>query len=829
METKPITIVALIVLAAVVYAGAHSVGTVPALGGLLDPVHGAWRGARNVNLPRNVTVKLPLLRDSVQVRYDIRGVPHIFAATEEDAYRALGYVVARDRLFQMDLQAHAGSGRLTEMVGDRALAMDEETRTRGIPRAVERKFAALDTDSPSRKMIDAYAAGVNAYIDRLSPEDYPIEYKLLDVRPEHWRAINSIYLLATMGQTLAGADPERTFARVAAVVGREAAMALFPLHTPIEEPIQPEPRWKGPRMAFAPIPPPGLPDKRAAGLVAMYDAFDGPQADAAHQSGFASNNWAVAPSRTRDGYALLAGDPHLDLSLPSIWYEVQMTVPGKLDVYGVTIPGAPGIIIGFNRNIAWTFTNTGADVTDFYRETVDDSLDPTQYMLDGAWRPLVPRVETYLAPDGGTLYVDTVLFTHRGPITKTHGQWVSMRWTVLEPSEEIRAFYDAAHARTAAEFQAAMAHSFFVPAQNMLVADRQGTIAIRSTGHFPLRPDNGSGLVVRDGSTTASDWIGYWPVYMYPQSFNPRQGYLASANQEPEVPASEFAYLGTDAEFYPWRALRINELLRADSSVTPDQMRRWQTDPGSARADLFVPYFLAAARTATAAGLATTDLATAAELLGEWDRRYTRDNERAVLFEAAMRELADRTWDELAPDGEHRVATPSDAVLAELLSQPKNEWWDDLRTDATIEDRDNILAVSLLTAYRDVVMQYGVPAGGGWRWSEIRHVNIYHLLRIPAFSALDIPVQGGPGTLNPSSGNGIHGPSWRMVVQLGPEIRAWGTLPGGESGDPNSARYTNHLQSWTEGRLDPLIFPHSAADLRGGATTAVLTLLPQRR
>ncbi len=843
MRPRPLTtIVAAAALAAVTYAGARPLGPLPPLGALLDPVHGVLGAGSAAGLPRRSSVRIPGLGKKVDVRYDVRGVPHIFAASEQDAYRALGYVVARDRLFQMELQTRAASGRLTELVGARALSLDEEPRRLGMVRAAEQKFRALNPRSESRKLIDAYADGVNAYIDALSPAEYPVEYKLLNARPERWRPINSIYLLNRMGWTLASADPERVLARAAAVVGRKAASAIFPVHTPIQEPLQPEPNWRGPHSVFAPIPPPGFPDSAEEEIAALYertrspdarDASDASDADdqARRERGFASNNWAVAPRRTKNGYALLEGDPHLDLSLPSIWYEAQIVVPGKLDVYGVTIPGAPGIVIGFNRDIAWTFTNTGADVMDFYRETVDDSVHPTRYMLDGTWRTLSRRVEAYRDNGGATLHVDTVLFTHRGPMLREHGQWLSVRWTVLEPSEELQAFYDVAHARTAREFQEDMARSFFVPAQNMLVADRAGSIAIRSTGHFPLRPGNGSGLVVRDGSASASDWRGYWPVDRYPQSFDPAQGFLASANQEPEAPESEFAYLGADQYYEVWRALRINELLRADSAVTPDDMRRWQTDPGSVRADMFVPYFLGAAearRQANGGPANTDELTSAAQLLSDWDRRYTRDNNRAVLFEAAMRQLSARTWDELAPRGK-RVGTPTSAVLAELLTQPNNEWWDDQHTRGTVERRDDILAASLVAGYNEVLKQYGPVNAGGWRWSKIRQVNIYHLLQLPAFSALNIPARGGIGTLSPSYSDGTQGPSWRMVVELGPEVHGWGTLPGGESGDPSSPRYTDQLPSWIAGTLQPLIFPRSARDLPASRTSATLTLTPNVR
>jgi len=825
---KPLVLaLSAVALCGAVYAGMRPVGPLPPLGGLLDPVSGVWGAAGNAVLPRNATVAIPGLEGTVDVRYDDRGVPHIFATTEEDAYRALGYVVARDRLFQLDIQTRAASGRLTELVGARALELDETPRLLGMPRAAEQKLAAVDPNSEARRILDAYAAGVNAYIDSLKPRDYPIEYKLLNARPERWHSINSIHLLNRMGWTLASGDPDQMLVRAAALVGDSAARSVFPQHTPIEEPIQPQPGWTAPHDRFETIVAPGAPDRNAIALSSLYRRFRTDDPGAESQPAFASNNWAVSPSRTKDGYALLAGDPHLELTLPSIWYEVHLVVPGKLDVYGVTIPGAPAVVIGFNRDVSWTFTNTAADVMDFYRETVDDSINPARYMLDGQWRPLSRRIEQYRDQSGRVIHTDTVRYTHRGPMTKEHGHWVSMRWTVLEPSHELQALYDASHARNTHEFQDMVSRSFLAPAQNMLVADRNGSIAIRSTGHFPIRAGDGDGETIRDGSTSASDWRGFWPVDRYPQSFDPKQGFLASANQEPEAPEAAFGYLGTDHGYEVWRALRINQLLRADSQVTPDDMIRWQTDPGSTRADRFVPYFIAAAKTERARGRSNAALDSAATLLAQWDRTYSLDNQRAVLFEAAMRELSDRTWDELNQNGA-RVATPSTAVLAELLTQPANPWWDDRRTRSVAEDRDDILAQSLAAAYDSVTTKYGAPNAGGWRWDRIRFANIYHLLHIPAFSALRIPVPGGTGTLTPSTGTGHYGPSWRMVVEMGPEVHAWGTFPGGQSGNPMSPRYRDHLAFWERGKLQPLIFPRTSAELPASATSATLELRPTK-
>jgi penicillin amidase len=312
-----------------------------------------------------------------------------------------------------------------------------------------------------------------------------------------------------------------------------------------------------------------------------------------------------------------------------------------------------------------------------------------------------------------------------------------------------------------------------------------------------------------------------------PHASDPAQGYLASANQQPIDPRVAGRWWG--GSYDPWRAMRINTLLRADSAVTPEAMRRYQTDPGSARADLFVPHFLDAAQRVLARATMDTHaarLSEAAGLLGQWDRRYTKDNRRAVLFEAAMQELVNRTWDELAaPGSARRVITPSTAVLAELLTDSASTWWDDHATPA-VEHRDDILAASLVAALEQIRRRFGDPNGDGWRWDRIRHANVNHLLRLPALSALDIPVQGGSGTLTPSFGAGTHSASWRMVVELGPVLQAWATYPGGQSGNPISPRYKDRITLWEKGELEPVRIPATPTQLEAAHRSATLTLHP---
>ncbi len=824
-------VLAAVLLVGLLLIGFKGAGPIPPLGPLLDPANGVWAQAAATNFPAVQQVAIPGLNKKVQVLFDDRGVPHVFADTEQDAYRALGYVEARDRLFQMEAQTRATAGRLTEWAGSRLLDSDRSNRELGLVWAAEKKFASYDKNSIGYRAIEAYADGVNSYIAQMRPRDMPVEYRLLNATPMKWKPIYSLYFLSRMSLNLGFNDATVRRLKAQSLVGKAAADALFPVNSPIQQPIQPL-STSEPRFDFAALPAPGNPDSsvlaeaRAREDLSTTLAVRKPT-EAADAIG--SNNWAVSPKRTAARHALLAGDPHLDLSLPSVWYEMHIVVPGKLDVAGVGFPGVPGVVIGFNRDVAWTFTNTGSDVNDYYEETVDNDTNPTTYKLDGQWKPLEKRIEQYKDAKGVLIATDTIRFTHRGPMRRQLGHWLSMRWTVYDKSHEPDNFLSLGYAKNATEWLADMA-DYVVPTQNGLVADRAGNIAIRSSGKYPIRPGDGRGDVIRDGSTTSSDWIGQLPVDRYPFSMNPAQGFLASANQQPVDPKVNPAYMGSDW-YSPWRAMRINALLRADSAVTPDDMRNFQTDPGSARADAFVPFFLYAAASIDSAGKSDGNLRNAAELLGNWDRRYVRENRGAILFEAAMTELASLTWDELrdkkkASSGSGRRNYPEAQIMLELMREPTSEWWDDHSTPQR-ENRDDILTASLRAAYAKLVKEDGDPASDKWLWSNTHRANIYHLLRIPAFSALEIPVQGGPSTLNPSSGSGTQGPSWRMVVELGPEVRAWATYPGGQSGAPSSARYTDRLQKWTNGILDPVLFPRNAAELERSRVKSTLTLVPR--
>jgi penicillin G amidase len=832
--------VALVTGIGATWISTRGAGPLPPLSGLLDPSRGVWTAVTLPDLPATAAADIPGLTKPVEIRYDQRSVPHIFAATDLDAMRALGYVIARDRLFQIELQTRAGEGTLTELVGAAALPLDRQTRRLGMPRAAELRLAAMDTTTVDFQVLRAYADGVNAYRASVTSATRPIEYKLLNAMPREYLPIHALHLFNRMGFTLANDPLELEYLKTKALVGDSAAKAMFDIDSPVQEPIQPM-AGNAPRDLRFVQPAPGAPDSLAARLVAelsrghrglsVADWRAGEPSEARELRAMASNNWAVSPSKSATGRAMIAGDPHLELTLPSIWYEVHIVVPGALDVGGVSIPGLPGVAIGYTPRFAWSFTNTGADVMDFWRETVDNDATPTAYRLDSAMVKFADtRIETYKNAQGVPLGVDTIYFTHRGPMTRQGSQWLSMRWTVLEASTEVTSFLHASRAPTAAAFLDSMLRYYKAPAQNMIVADTFGTIAIRSTGRFPVRADSGRGLEVLDGSTRRTDWIGDWPVTWYPQAQNPAQGYLASANQEPIDPSVARPYLGVDRHYEIWRALQINRLMRGTPKVTAEQMGAWHTEPSSVRADRLVPIYQRAASGRVAAGDTSSSLKNANALLSKWDRRYTRDNTGARLFETAFGLTRRFTVDELVPQGKtDRVTMPTEAWQLALMADSTNAWWDDRSTPQQVESRDMILSKALIAAYDTLVVQFGDPNKTPWTWSRTNPARVHHVLKLPGFSFDTVGINGGRGTLNPSAGSSYgsnFGASWRMVAEMGSPMRVRAVYPGGQSGNPGSPRYTDRLPLWANGTLDSVRTPRTIEQLATTDIRASLTLSP---
>jgi len=368
-----------VILLALIIALNTKIGSVPPLGKFFDPDAGFWANAETGEY-ESLELDLQGLEDAVTVYFDERQVPHIFAQNEHDLFMTQGYIVARERLFQMEMQTYDAAGRLAEIVGPELLNRDLYTRRLGMVYGAEQSLKAMENDPQMMQVVQAYSDGVNAYIDQLSKEDYPVEYKVLDIEPEAWKPIKTAYLLKNMTRTLAGRNNDVRSSNTLQYFGEDFIETFFNREPELNDPIIPPTReWD----FVADIPE--KPDSLFVPTVSeVIDPFPVPE-------GIGSNNWVVSGEKTASGYPILANDPHLGLTLPSIWYEMQLNAPGY-NTYGVTLQGSPAIIIGFNENTAWGTTNVGSDVMDWYEVSFRDET-MQEYRHDGKWKKADRRIE----------------------------------------------------------------------------------------------------------------------------------------------------------------------------------------------------------------------------------------------------------------------------------------------------------------------------------------------------------------------------------------------------------------------------------------------------
>lgn len=414
----------------------------PAFGSFLNPFTGFWvNGEKPIADAGESSLEIPGLQDEVTVEYDEVGIPHIFANNDHDLYLAQGYVTAKDRLWQMEFQTHYAAGRLTEIVGSKALESDRYNRKMGSVYGAEKSLAGMLEDPKSKVAIEAYSDGVNAYIAQLKPRDYPVEYKLLGYAPEPWKPIKSALFLKNMSFVLASGTDDLRMTNILRKYGKQVAEELFPNYPFEESPIIPQ----GTSRDFTPLPLPKAP--------ADFMGRGSLNASQERDKGIGSNNWVVSGNKSATGLPILANDPHLTLSLPSIWYQAQLVGP-DVNVYGATMPGTPNVIGGFNRDIAWGVTNVGADVVDWYEVKFKDAK-MNEYWHDGQWKKIERHYETFKIK-GGEDVKDTVLYTHHGPIVYLDNQKPfkkniptghALRWIAHDKSQELSTFYQLNRAK----------------------------------------------------------------------------------------------------------------------------------------------------------------------------------------------------------------------------------------------------------------------------------------------------------------------------------------------------------------------------------------------
>ncbi|RCR69270.1 penicillin acylase family protein [Larkinella punicea] len=774
-------------------------GSVPALGRLLSPFEGFWQNAETVGQSSEQKISVKGAREEVTILFDDLHVPHIFAKNDFDAYFAQGYATARDRLWQMEFQTHAAAGRISELIGDRAVELDRYNRRLGMAYGAEKSLEGMSNDPVSKSVLDAYTAGINAYIDQLKPADYPIEYKLLGYAPEPWTPIKVAFLLKQMTQTLAAGADDLMMTNVRQQLGPALTANLFPDYPFKEDPIIPV----GTRWDFTPVklpaPPPNI--ETDSSVVLNWQP---------HDPGIGSNNWAVGPEKTAMGYPILANDPHLTLSLPSIWYQVQLVTP-TMNVYGVSLPGAPGVIIGFNKDVAWGVTNVGADVLDFYKIRFRDNRRQ-EYWHDGKWKPVRRRIET-IRVKGKPAVVDTILYTHHGPVVylpedkpfrNNIPTGYAARWIAHEVDNGIKTFYLLNRAKTYDDYVTALSY-YVAPAQNFVFANAAKDIAISPNGRFPLKwRDQGKFLL--DGTKAANDWQGWIPAAQNPRVKNPPRGFVSSANQSSTDPTYPY-YINWEFETTD-RGMRINQRLTEMQNVTVDSLRHLQNDVYNHQASKFLPVLLPYIQEKDLSDPQKQALKT----VRQWNYQQDTASVAGTIFVDWISRLEDGIWADDFPDDANRpLRYPNtDRTLQLVTEEPTSRWFDNVQTPNRQETIQEVVTNSFRATVDSLVKQHG-PLGKTWAWADHKGTSVRHLIPgLDAFSALNVQIGGGRGIVNAAGRRA--GPSWRMIVQTGPNVRAYGVFPGGQSGNPGSPYYLNMLETWRKGDLYELLYLKSVTE-----------------
>lgn len=760
-------------------------GTIPPLGKLLSPSHGIWQNTQDALDKENI--QLPGLSQPVTVIWDHRRVPHIFAQSKQDAYMAQGYVTARDRLWQMDFLTRATAGELSEIIGTKTLEYDRLQRGLGMTYAAEQALAEISRDPETLQILQAYSDGVNAYIATLKPHQYPIEYKILDYAPKPWTPLRTCLILKTIAWMLTGSAQDLYLSRSLQRFGPQATEELYPSETNDSQPVIPRKDWdfSGPKL--------DIPDS-------LYIAkYLGSPMQGMATLGNGSNNWAASGTKTASGYPLLANDPHLEFSAPMIWYETQITTP-EHNVYGVAIPGAPAIVIGFNNKIAWGVTNGYMDVVDWYEiEFKDDSWSHYQY--NNEWRPTQRRDETILIR-GKSPEIAHVYYTHYGPIvvppphdrpTKYPIQ-AAMRWTGHDPSNDMRALLGINYAQNYDEFVQAVCQ-FNCPSQNFVFASQDGDIAMWHNGKLPIKW-KGQGKTVCPGNDPRYEWHGWIPPAQLPHVHNPTCGFVRSANQMAADPSYPYFITGS---FERFRNQRIHEVLSQNILFKPEDFQRLQMDTKNLIAVAAVPQFLAWIDPSTL----SSDQAAVYHCLKEWDCHNDPDAIAPTIFSMWWRNLERAIWeDELGKDRTYFMYPFWYRTLDLVLQEPQSPWMDNINTPEK-ETAMDLVRMSFDKTCQFLIHKYG-KLGTNWNWAKHKGTQIPHLARIPGLGKEYVACGGGRHIVQACSKE--FGASWRMVVSLEPQIKAWGIYPGGQSGNPGSPYYDNLLQDWQQGKLQPLQF-----------------------
>lgn len=778
---------------------------IPALGKFLNPFGGFWQNAEGKE-QQNETLTLVGLKDEVIIQYDSLLIPHIFAKNDADLYFAQGYITAKNRLWQMEFQTHAAAGRISELIGKAALDYDRIQRRRGMVFAAENALKSMEDNPIAKTMVDNYTQGINQYIESLGEDDLPLEYKLLNYRPEPWTNLKCGLLLKNMALTLNIGDKDLEMTNALKLFGKDISDLLWPDDEKVGDPIVDRTgNWK-----FNPITLDSVP-------LALPDELINVKPLEKPAEGVGSNNWAVSGSKTNTGSPILCNDPHLSLSLPSIWYVIHLQAPG-VNVMGASLPGSPAVISGFNDSIAWGVTNAQRDLVDWYKIQFKDKTK-NEYLSDGQWKASRKVIEKIVIKDGTPFY-DTVTYTHQGPVVYDESfggdnelKSYAFRWVAHDPSEEILTFYKLNRATNHGGYMEALNH-YASPAQNFVFASVRGDVAMRVQGKFPVRRQS-EGKYVLDGTKTSNEWQAFIPNDQNVMDKNPARGFVSSANQ---YPADEtYPYYITSTSYEAYRNRRINKLLSEMTDITPRDMMEMQQDNYNLKASESLPTFLSMLDTTAF----TAQQVKAYRILKAWEFENTINSEGASYYEAWWRELYPLIWDEIKNSNVALEYPTSYTTIKLIKEQPELSFFDIQETPAKETAREVIQQAFVKGV--DAIEKWKTENGKDARWADYKDTFIAHLLQgLPAFS-YHVENGGNNGIINASSHR--NGPSWRMVVSLEKtKLRAWGVYPGGQSGNPGSPFYNNLLDYWAKGKYYELQFEPEATKMKSVA--ASITLKP---
>lgn len=770
--------------------------TLPPSGPFFSPFTGFWQNAEPVQAHLFKDIEVPNRKGRVTVHFDERMVPHIFAENMEDALFAQGYIEAALRLWQMDMITRVASGRLAEIMGKNLLNTDKLMRRRGMLYGAMNSEKAWKQSPETVRLLGAYQQGINTWIDQLDPKDYPIEFKLLNYRPERWNILKTALVRQYMNLTLNFRQTDVEATNALGVFGEKTFRKLFPEKNPKQQPIIP----KGTPWAFEPV---RIPDEpvlpEAVGLI------PNPLGETDNEL-VGSNNWAVAGWKTATGKPILCNDPHLQLSLPSIWFELQINIP-QTNVYGVSIPGLPGVIIGFNENIAWGVTNVGHDVADWYKIEWANK-EKTAYFLDGEVKNATLITESYRVKGLDQPVFDTVKWTTWGPVVyqSDHKDYkdLALRWLSHDApnSNDFLAFLHLNLGKNFDDYRKAMREHVF-PAQNFLFAGKNGDIAITVNGRFPLKR-KGQGRFVQPGNSTRNAWAGFIPMDHVPTAKNPKRGFLGSANQRSTDDTYPYYYNAPGFDQYRGRLL-FNALSQMDS-IRVEDMMALQLFNYSLHAEEGLTALLNRVDTQQL----TDRQRRLFQKMAQWDFSFDKDKVQPVIFQEWWRNYYHLVFDEIfAWQDSIPILKPGNWRLIDMTNtNPTDPIFDNQNTPQT-ETATEMATQSFQQTCTQLTDQLLNPT---FDWAAHKKTSIMHMARIPAFSRMNLDVGGYRHALNAISET--HGPSWRMVVQLGDEVKAWGVFPGGQSGNPGSKFYDLDVDTWRTGSYNPLFFMKDAHDSR---------------